>query len=177
MYWGGNIPPPRKQLWDVYIYLEATSSTAILVAGRTIIPCWVLIVADRTWPSLAVTTSVIRPLGQRFLGRFSSTTITTSPTARGCRLGNHLDRLVIIGMYSFTHLLQKRSASSFAWRQRCLGLDSLVSGGLKPSADPSNKWLGVSASSSSASKETKVSGREFITYSALIRAFLRLSSL
>jgi len=38
-----------------------------------------------------------------------------------------------------------------------VGLESLVSGGLKPSADPSNKWLGVSASSSSASKETKVS--------------------
>ena len=78
-YMGFHTPPPEKLLTTV-LY----DRYSLFIGRRIVFPVLPnFTYADRTWPSLLCTSSVIRPMFQRCRGNFSSWTITTSSTFGG----------------------------------------------------------------------------------------------
>lgn len=108
--------------------------------------------------------SMMRPMGQEFLGADSSTTSTTSPMAKFLRVLFHFFLSCNIGRYSFTHLFQNRSTMYWTcyhhlWTYRLSFLNN--PGGRMGLPFSWSKWFGVKASISLGSLEEGVIGRSF----------------
>lgn len=161
--------PKRNSLIKVHLchifYSSASKSRHTLLIGLCSTLVFVLTKTLRTSPLLPGRVLTMCPRTQEFLGAISSTITTRSPSRKFLLVLFHLFHCSMIGRYSLTHLLQKRSAIYCT----CLHLlfeyiSSLLNspGGMTGLVFSWSRWFGVRGFTSFKSLFTVVIGLSFI---------------